>query len=218
MEWFDNGWGLSLVVFTPLVGALALLAVPKKDEETAKWLALLTAIVSLFFAVVAAFRFDFGDAGALQFGTKLNWIPAIGSDYEIGIDGISLPLLVLSAAIVVLAIVYSWDHWPEPHNPKGFLILILFLATGMAGTFVAQDLVLFFIFFELVLLPMYFMIGIWGDRSKVKLPGFSKEVETRLYASIKFFLFTLFGSAFMLLGFLALNFRGGSFSIPELAE
>ncbi|MDH3539851.1 MAG: NADH-quinone oxidoreductase subunit M [Acidimicrobiia bacterium] len=218
MEWFDSGWGLSLVVFSPLVGALALLAVPKKDEETAKWLALLASGVSLFFAVVAAFRFDFGEAGALQFGTKLNWIPAIGSDYEIGIDGISLPLLVLSAAVVVLSIVYSWDHWPEPHNPRGFLILILFLATGMAGTFVAQDLVLFFIFFELVLLPMYFMIGIWGDKTKIKLPGFSREVETRLYASIKFFLFTLFGSAFMLLGFLALNFRGGSFSIPELAQ
>ncbi|MGI9648164.1 MAG: complex I subunit 4 family protein [Acidimicrobiia bacterium] len=218
MEWFDNGWGLSLVVFTPLVGALALLLVPRKEEETAKWLALLTAAASLFFAVAAAARFDYGDAGALQLGTKLSWIPAIGSDYEIGIDGISLPMLVLSAAIVVLSIVYSWDHWPEPHNPKGFLALILFLATGMAGTFVAHDLVLFFIFFELVLLPMYFMIGIWGDRSRIKLPGFNKEVETRLYASIKFFLFTLFGSAFMLLGFLALRLRGGTFSIPELAD
>ena len=123
---------------------------------------------------------------------------------------------MLSTAIVVLSIVYSWDHWPEPHNPKGFLILILFLATGMAGTFVALDLVLFFVMFELVLLPMYFMIGIWGDKTKMKLPVFNHEVETRRYASIKFFLFTLFGSAFMLLGFLALNFRGGTFSIPEL--
>jgi len=218
MEWFDNGWGLSLVVFTPLVGALALLVVPRKEEETAKWLALLTAAASLFFAVASAVRFDYGDAGALQLGTKLSWIPAIGSDYEIGIDGISLPMLVLSAAIVVLSIIYSWDHWPEPHNPKGFLALILFLATGMAGTFVAQDLVLFFIFFELVLLPMYFMIGIWGDRSRMKLPGFNKEVEIRLYASIKFFLFTLFGSAFMLLGFLALGLKGDTFSIPELAD
>jgi NADH-quinone oxidoreductase subunit M len=218
MEWFDNGWGLSLAVFAPLVGALGLLFVPRKEEETAKWLALLTAAVSLFFAVAAAARFDYGAAGTLQLGTKLSWIPAIGSDYEIGIDGISLPMLVLSAAIVLLSIVYSWDHWPEPHNPKGFLALILFLATGMAGTFVAQDLVLFFIFFELVLLPMYFMIGIWGDRSRIKLPGFNKEVETRLYASIKFFLFTLFGSAFMLLGFLALRLRGGTFSIPELAD
>ena len=216
MEWFDNGWGLSLVVFLPLVGALALLAVPKDEEDTAKWVALLTASASLFFAVVAAFRFDYGSAGTFQLGAEREWIPTIGAEFHIGIDGISLPLLVLSTAIVLLSIIYSWDHWPEPHNPKAFLILILFLATGMAGTFVALDLVLFFVMFELVLLPMYFMIGIWGDRAKMKLPGFNYEVETRLYAAIKFFLFTLFGSAFMLLGFLALNFRGGTFSIPEL--
>ena len=122
-----------------------------------------------------------------------------------------MPLLVLSTFITVLAIVYSWDHWPEPHNPKAFLMLMLVLATGMAGTFVALDLVLFFIFFELVLLPMYFMIGVWGDRTMIRLPGFKKPVETRLYASIKFFLFTLFGSAFMLLGFLALYYRSGDF-------
>jgi NADH-quinone oxidoreductase subunit M len=83
----------------------------------------------------------------------------------------------------------------------------------MNGTFVALDLVLFFIFFEVVLLPMYFMIGIWGDRSMRKIPGFSKEIEMRLYASIKFFLFTLFGSAFMLLGFLALYFKSGDFGV-----
>jgi NADH-quinone oxidoreductase subunit M len=218
MEWFDNGWGLSLAVFIPVAGALALFAVPKDDEETAKWVALLASLGSLFFAVVAAFRFDYGDAGTFQFGTSLSWIPAIGANYEIGIDGISLPLLVLSAAVVVLSVIYSWNHWPEPHNPRAFLVLMLLLATGMAGTFVALDLVLFFIFFELVLLPMYFMIGIWGDKTLIKLPGFNREVETRLYAAIKFFLFTLFGSAFMLLGFLALNFRGGSFSIPDLIE
>ena len=148
-------------------------------------------------------RFDFGSSEVFQFGTDLTWIPAIGSNYHIGIDGISLPMLVLSTFITVLAIIYSWNHWPEPHNPKAFLALILLLATGMAGTFVALDLILFFIFFELVLLPMYFMIGIWGDRTPIRLPGFKREVETRLYASIKFFLFTLFGSAFMLLGFLA---------------
>ena len=88
---------------------------------------------------------------------------------------------------------------------------MMILATGMNGTFVALDLVLFFVFFEIVLLPMYFMIGIWGDRTPRKIPGFSREMETRLYASIKFFLFTLFGSAFMLLGFLALYFASGEF-------
>src|SRR5256885_6524137 len=96
--------------------------------------------------------------------------------------------------IVVLCVVYSWDHFPEPYSPKAFLILILVLETGMNCTFVAHDLILFFVFFELVLLPMYFMIGVWGG-------------PNRQYASIKFFLFTLFGSALMILSFLALYFK-----------
>ena len=96
----------------------------------------------------------------------------------------------------MLCVVYSWDHFPEPHNPKAFLALILCSCSrpGMIGTFLAQDLILFFVFFELVLLPMYFMIGVWGG-------------PNRQYASIKFFLFTLFGSALMLLSFLALFFK-----------
>ena len=95
-----------------------------------------------------------------------------------------------------LCIVYSWNHFPEPRNPKAFLILLLVLDTGMLGTFVAQDLILFFVFFEVVLLPMYFLIGVWGG-------------EQRQYASIKFFLFTLFGSALMIVSFLALFFVTG---------
>ena len=106
----------------------------------------------------------------------------IKARYHIGIDGISLPMLILSMVITVLCIIYSWNHFPEPHNPKGFLALILLLEVGMNGTFVAEDLILFFIFFEIVLLPMFFMIGVWGG-------------PNREYASIKFFLFTLFGSA-----------------------
>ena len=125
--------------------------------------------------------------------------------YHIGIDGISLPMLILSMLITVLCVIYSWNHFPEPHNPKAFLALILLLEVGMNGTFVAQDLILFFIFFELVLLPMFFMIGIWGG-------------PNREYALIKFFLFTLFGSALMLLSFLAFFFRAASFHIPALAH
>jgi len=105
--------------------------------------------------------------------------------------------------VTVLCIVYSWNHFPEPHNPKALLALILLLEVGMNGTFLAEDLILFFIFFEIVLLPMFFMIGVWGG-------------PNREYASIKFFLFTLFGSALMLLGFLALFFLEGTFQIPEL--
>ncbi len=221
MELFED-FALSLIVFLPLVGALVALAIPKEREEAVKRWALLVSVLTLLLAVIVTLRFDFGAAERFQFEVDLPWIGAIGANYHIGLDGISLPLLVLSALVVVLCVIYSWKHWDEPRNPRAFLVLMLILATGMNGTFVALDLVLFFIFFELVLLPMYFMIGIWGDRTMRKIPGFKKEVETRLYASIKFFIFTLFGSAFMLLGFLALYFRSGSggqdptFDIPEL--
>ncbi|MEA2002342.1 MAG: NADH-quinone oxidoreductase subunit M [Actinomycetota bacterium] len=211
MSSFENGWALTLIVFVPVVGAAAILAIPKAKEEAQKWTALLFAGVSFILSVIVAFQFDYGAAADIQFGTRsdLTWIGAINSNYTIGIDGISLPMLVLSTFMTVLAIIYSWNHWPEPHNPKIFSALILVLGTGMAGTFVALDLILFFVFFEIVLLPMYFMIGVWGDRNKIRVPVIGLETEMRLYASIKFFLFTLFGSAFMLLGFLTLYFKSG---------
>jgi len=223
MGWFESGWGLSLIVFLPLVGAAVVLAIPRARETAIKGIALAFAAASFAVSVVAAALFDYG-SGGYQLGTDLSWIGAIGARFHVAVDGISLPLVVLSTLMTLLCVVYSWNHWPEPHNPKAFLALMLLLATGMAGTFVALDLVLFFIFFELVLLPMYFMIGIWGDRNPMRLPGFKRPVETRLYAAIKFFLFTLFGSAFMLLGFLALYFRSGdvggerTFDIVRLSE
>ncbi len=220
MEWFDNGWGLSLTVFLPLVGAAVVMALPRRNELAVKSTALVFASLSLLTSIIVALRFDYGDTSQFQMGTDLAWIEAISSRFHIGVDGISLPLLVLSTAITVLSVIYSWNHWPEPHNPKAFLVLMLVLATGMAGTFVALDLILFFVFFEVVLLPMYFMIGIWGDRTKRRLAGLGVEVEMRLYASIKFFLFTLFGSAFMLLGFLALFFKAepNTFDMVALSE
>jgi len=125
----------------------------------------------------------------------------------VGIDGIALPLLILTMLVVISCMIYSWNHFPEPHNPKAFLALTLLLEVGMLGTFVAQDLILFFIFFEVVLLPMFFMIGVWGG-------------PKREYASLKFFLFTLFGSALMLVGFLALSFSSTvqTFSMQRLTE
>ncbi len=211
MEWFDNGWGLTLIVFLPAAGAIVLTAIPKANEAAQKWWALLVGLVVFALSILAIGRFDYDAAKTFQFEANVPWIRAIGANFHVGVDGISLPLLVLSTFVVVLAIIYSWDHWEEPRNPRAFLALMLVLATGMNGTFVALDLVLFFIFFEVVLLPMYFMIGIWGDRTMRKIPGFDRQVEMRLYAAIKFFLFTLFGSAFMLLGFLALYFRSGDF-------
>jgi NADH-quinone oxidoreductase subunit M len=132
----------------------------------------------------------------LQFTQNKSWIPLINARYEIGLDGIGGPMLLLSMLITFTVIIYSWNNFPKPHTPKAFLAMTLLLEIGMNGTFIAQDLILFFIFFEIVLLPMFFMIGVWGG-------------PNRKYASLKFFLFTLFGSALMLLGFLALFFKGG---------
>jgi NADH-quinone oxidoreductase subunit M len=203
---FLNDWGLTLAVFLPLVGAVVMMLIPRQEEETHKTVALVASVLSLAIGVWLLFDFDYDHSNRLQYARNDSWIEVINSRYHIGIDGISLPLLLLSMAITVLVIIYSWNHFPEPHNPKAFLALTLVLEVGMNGTFVAQDLILFFVFFEVVLLPMYFMIGVWGG-------------EQRQYAAIKFFLFTLFGSALMILSFLALYFKGGqTFDIPQLIQ
>jgi len=225
MEWFET-WGLTLTVFLPLVGVVFLGLIPKENESALKTTGLVASIMAFAASLILIARFDFSSNtyNTYQFEVSETWIGAINANYHVGIDGISLPMLVLSTFVMVLAVIYSWNHWDEPKNPKAFLILMMILATGMNGTFVALDLVLFFLFFEIVLLPMYFMIGIWGDKTPRKIPGFAKELETRLYAAIKFFLFTLFGSAFLLLGFLALYFESGksqfgrTFDIPQLTE
>ncbi|MEE9177006.1 MAG: NADH-quinone oxidoreductase subunit M [Acidimicrobiia bacterium] len=225
MEWFET-WGLTLTVFLPLVGVVFLGLIPKENEIALKTTGLVASIMAFVASLILIARFDFSSNtyNSYQFEVSETWIGAINANYHVGIDGISLPMLVLSTFVMVLAVIYSWNHWDEPKNPKAFLILMMILATGMNGTFVALDLVLFFLFFEIVLLPMYFMIGIWGDKTPRRIPGFAKEFETRLYAAIKFFLFTLFGSAFLLLGFLALYFESGNsqfgrtFDIPQLTE
>ena len=135
------------------------------------------------------------------------WISVIKSGFTIGLDGISLPLYFLSMCVTFLVVIYTYDNMPDAGNAKSFLSLMLVLQVGMAGSFIAQDLILFFVFFEVVLLPMYFMIGVWGG-------------EQRQYASLKFFLYTMFGSALMLVAFLALFFQAGgeSFSFAYLYE
>ncbi|MFM8627148.1 MAG: NuoM family protein [Actinomycetota bacterium] len=203
----DNNWILTVGTFLPLVGVLIMLFVPKAEEATSKAIGIATAAATLVVGVLTLVLFDYGKAGEMQFVANAEWIPVIKSTYFIGIDGISLPLYFLSMVITLLVMIYSWDHVPSPGNPKAFFILMLVLQTGMAGSFIARDLVLFFVFFELVLLPMYFMIGVWGG-------------EQRQYASLKFFLYTMFGSALMLVSFLALFFKTGaeSFAIPYLVE
>jgi NADH-quinone oxidoreductase subunit M len=208
-----NGWGLTVATFLPIVGALVMMFLPKAEETLHKIVALLTTLAVFGIVLELIANFDYDHTRKLQYVQNKKWIELINARYIVGVDGISLPLLALTAFIVPLVVIYSWDHFPEPHNPKAFLMLILILETGMVGTFVAQDLILFFVFFELVLLPMYFMIGVWGG-------------EDRQYASIKFFLFTAFGSALMIVSFLALYFLAEgpngvplhTFSIPVLTD
>ena len=201
----DQNWLLSLGTFLPLAGVLVMLLVPKKEELLHKQIALVTALGTLGVGIATLAAFDYDQSARLQFFVDTEWISVINSGYTVGLDGISLPMYFLSMVITVLVMIYSWNHIPSPGNPKAFLILMLVLQTGMAGTFIAQDLILFFVFFEVVLLPMYFMIGVWGG-------------EQRQYASLKFFLYTMFGSALMLVAFLALYYKTGaeSFSIPYL--
>ncbi|MCC7075913.1 MAG: NADH-quinone oxidoreductase subunit M [Acidimicrobiia bacterium] len=205
MEWFEDS-ALTIATFVPIVGAIIMLVIPKDKEDQLKATALILTLISLAVGIGILFQYDYSRAG-LQFEVDASWISAINARYHVGIDGISLPLYMMTLGITVLCVIYSWNHFPEPHNPKMFLILLLILETGMLGTFVALDLILFFVFFEIVLLPMYFLIGIWGG-------------PNRKYASIKFFLFTLFGSAFMLVSFIALYFLAEphTFDIVRLAD
>ncbi|HVE91635.1 MAG TPA: NADH-quinone oxidoreductase subunit M [Actinomycetota bacterium] len=207
---FLQDWGVTAAVFVPLLGAAVLTALPRAKESLVKVLAGLFTLVPLLIVVGIALGFDYSDTARMQFEVDASWIPSINARYHVGLNGLSLTLFVLTYFTTFLCILYSYKWLPEPRNARGFFALILLLTTGMAGSFVALDLVLFFIFWELVLVPMYFLIAIWGG-------------PRREYAAIKFFLYTLFGSIFMLLGFIALYLRsdvGGShtFDMLKLAE
>jgi NADH-quinone oxidoreductase subunit M len=208
MTWENSA--ITIATFLPLVGALVIALVPSRNDRAVRALAIVFTAAALVVAIVIAADFDYGAGTGLQFELDARWIPAISARYHVGIDGISLPLYVLTFALSFLCAIYSWRFIPSPGKTKGFLALMLLLETGMAGTFIAFDLILFFVFWELVLVPMYFLIGIWGSAN-------------REYAAIKFFLYTLFGSVFMLLGFLGMFFRsnvGGehTFDIIALQE
>lgn len=207
MESDTAGWLLTAAVFTPLIGAGVLALLPPADDRLIRRTAVVITGAAFALAVAVTAGFDFGRAGDLQFVTDVSWIEAINARYKLGVDGISLPLLFLTHLLTFLCAIYTLRHLPEPGKPKAFLGLLLLLQTGMAGTFVAFDLVLFFVFWELVLVPMYFLIGMWGG-------------PRRDYASVKFFLYTLFGSVFMLVAFLAIFFQAGAttWDIQALSE
>src|SRR5579872_421565 len=188
---------LSIILFTPLVGALLLLFVPKDNKDAIRWIANIFALggflislplVPAFWALVKS-----GDPAPFKFmeGTANNWIPSIGAGYVLGIDGISFLLIMLTTLLGWISILSSWTA--IENRVKEYYIWFLFLQTGMLGVFMALDFFLFFVFWEAMLVPMYLLIGIWGGPRK-------------LYAAIKFFLYTLAGSVLMLLGILFLYF------------
>ncbi len=190
---------LSLVTFLPLLGAIIVLLLPSSNVRSIRIVSVAVAALDLVLGAILWAAYDRG-AGGFQFQEMANWIPNIAVNYHLGVDGISVPMIFLTTLLTPLALLYS--AYTIKDRVKEFFFLFLLLETGMLGVFVALDLVLFYVFFELGLVPMYFLIGIWG--------GAKRE-----YAAIKFFLYTLAGSVAMLLGFFYIYFTTGSFSILD---
>ncbi len=179
---------LTTMVVLPAVGALVIGLLPARRTDVLRVVALLFSVVAGVFAIWAMLDFDAGDAG-FQLVDRASWIPEFGISWFLGVDGISLFLVVLTGILFPIAIIAVDPH----HDDKAYLAWLLVLEAGCLGVFVALDLFVFFVMFEVVLVPMYFLIGGWG-------------YSNRVYAALKFFLFTMFGSAFMLVGILALVF------------
>jgi NADH-quinone oxidoreductase subunit M len=201
---FYNTHILTVVLFTPLVGALVLLFVPRENVTGHRIIGNLFALIGLIDSLPLIWRFSL-DPGAprYQFMESVDWIPSIGAHYSLGIDGISLLLVMLTTLLGAISILSSWSAIKM--RTKEYYILFLLLQVGMLGVFMALDFFLFYMFWEVMLVPMYFLIGVWGS-------------DRRLYAAIKFFLYTLVGSVIMLLGILALYFKAGgaTFDMPTL--
>ncbi len=191
---------LSWIVFLPLVGVAGCALLPKGRPELARWVALVVTGVDLVLASVMLAQYQPG--GGMQFVERFAWIPQAKIFYSMGVDGISMPLVVLSALLTFLAVIASWKI---EKTPKFYFAMMLLLQVGMNGVFCALDFVLFYVFWELVLVPMYFLIAQWGG-------------PRREYAAIKFFLYTLLGSVFMLVGIVALYLQAGTFDMIELTK
>src|SRR5712691_3143909 len=182
---------LSVVLFTPLVGALLLLFIPRENELAHKIAGNVFGALG-FLVSLPLLRWWNPGARPFSFEESGDWIPSIGAKYHLGIDGISLLLVMLTTFLGMIAILSSWSAIHQ--RTKEYYILLLLLQTGMIGVFVSLDFFLFYVFWEVMLVPMYFLIGVWGS-------------DRRLYAAIKFFLYTLAGSVLMLLAILGIYFK-----------
>ncbi len=186
---------LTLLIFIPVVGSILMLLVPaiygKKNQHYYKWIALIATGLQLLLSAILYQKFD-PTLSVMDspFTVQLNWIEHFNIQYFVGVDGLSIPMVLLTALLSFICIISSWNITKQPF---GYFSLFLLLDAGMMGVFLALDFFLFYIFWEVMLLPMYFLIGMWGG-------------PQRMYAAIKFFLYTLFGSVFMLLAMLALYY------------
>jgi len=182
---------LSLVTFFPLVGTIVLLFINKENLKALRGVTLIFSLIEFLFSLPLFFAFD-SKTAAMQFVEDWWWVESYGMSYKLGIDGISLLLVLLTTFLTVICILSSWKA--ITFRVKEYMISFLFLETGMVGALVALDLILFYVFWEVMLIPMYLLIGVWGDPKR------------RIYAAIKFFLFTMAGSVLMLVAILALYF------------
>ena len=191
---------LTLMIFVPLIGMIVVLCLPRNAEETIKRATLVFTLIPLILGVILLAGYDRASEDS-QYAVKMMWIEAFKIHYHIGIDGLSVTLILLTVLLGPICVIASWRNIEK--GIKAYMALFLLLETGMIGFFAALDLFLFYVFFELTLLPMYFLIGIWGG-------------PRREYAAIKFFLYTLFGSVLMLIAMIAVYLKGGTFDIPTL--
>jgi NADH-quinone oxidoreductase subunit M len=191
---------ISIVTFLPLVGAVILFFVKKENTELIKRFTLVWTIITFVVSLGFVIGFRTNDPG-FQFYESQPWIPQIGVGYQVGLDGINLLLILLTTGLMPLAVLSSFNAITD--RVKEYYIFLLLLEVGMLGVFVSLDLFLFYVFWEVTLVPMYFLIGIWGGKRRV-------------YAAVKFFLYTMAGSLLMLLAILFLGINGGTFSLPEL--
>ena len=195
---------LTLITFIPLLGAILLMFIPKENEKAIRWTSVVVSLIPLALSIILWAGYNPKVAGGMAWEELYEWIPAIGVRYHMGVDGISIPMVFLTALLTPLSLIYSFII---KDRVKEYFIFFLMLEVGMMGVFVALDFFLFYVFWEVSLVPMYFLIGIWGG-------------PRREYAAIKFFLYTLVGSVAMLLAILAIYFNTGAktFDIIQLAQ
>ena len=193
---------VTLTILLPILGAIGI-GLVAEDDRAAKVIALVASLATLVAAIVMAVEFDTG-IGGMQLVDTFEWIPAIGAEFAVGVDGISLVLILLTAFLTPLIVVSSWEM---TDRVKGYLAAFLLLEGAVVGVFSATDLLLFYVFFEFTLVPMYLIIGMWGGAN-------------RRYAAVKFFLYTLLGGLLMLVGILWLYVAAGgqSFSITAIQQ